>query len=288
MEGTSRHPVRRRLKNENDTYQIKDLITEKHMAKNTRMDTIRYRNTLAEIITIFVVGLVYVTLLPANIIDYINNVYGNITLPALAGIKDVLGYAVLIVISFVFGLLNYVIVRLVNSRIYKCEALLLLGKPQADENRQSINGLIADYIKEALTNICLLLVVAWVIATLLEPLRIFNAGYLILILVALLVVLFRYLSGEDAGGESILLVEYEEAYKKMFAAGVFQRRITTLEVFALFTSNIILPLLVLLFSNSIITEVTNKAVLWIIAAVLYGIEVLFQISIIRFVWKGSK
>ncbi len=194
----------------------------------------------------------------------------------------------LIVISFVFGLLNYVIVRLVNSRIYKCEALLLLGKPQADENRQSINGLIADYIKEALTNICLLLVVAWIIATLLEPLRIFNAGYLILILVALLVVLCQYLSGEEAGGDSILLGEYEEAYKKMFAAGVFQRLVTALEVFALFTSNTILPLLVLLFSNSIITEVTNDAVLWVIAAVLYGIEVLFQVLIVRFVWKGSK
>ena len=126
------------------------------------------------------------------------------------------------------------------------------------------------------------------IATLLEPLRLFNAGYLILILVALLVVLCRYLSGEDAGGESKVIVEYEEAYKKMFAAGVFQKQVSTLEGFALFTSNILLPLLVLLFSNSIITEETDSAVLWVIAVVLYGIEALFQILIFRYDWKGSK
>lgn len=258
------------------------------MAKNIGMNAFRYKNTLVENITILVVGLVYVTLLPANIIEFINKAYESISLPALAGIKDVLGYSILIVISFIFGLLNYVIIRLANSKINKSQALLLLGKPESDENKQSRNSLIADFIKDALTHICLLLVVAWVIATLLEPLRIFNAGYLILILVALLVVLCRYLSGEDAGAESKVITEYEEAYKKMFAEGVYQKRVSSLEGLALFTSNILLPLLVLLFSSSIITEVANNAVLWIIAAVLYGIETLFQILIIGYVWKGSK
>ena len=56
------------------------------MAKNTEMDTIRYKNTLVDIITIIVVGLVYVALLPANIIEYTNKAFGNITLPALTGI----------------------------------------------------------------------------------------------------------------------------------------------------------------------------------------------------------
>lgn len=251
------------------------------------MDVIRYKNTLVEIIIIFVVGLVYVTLLPANIIEYINKALGNITLPALAGINDVIGYAVLIVISFVFGLLNYVIVRLIQGKINKSQALLLLGKEQSEENKPSRNSLMADYIKDAVSHICLLLVVAWVIATLLEPSRLFNAGYLILILAALLVVLCRYLSGEDTGNESKVIGEYEEAYKKMFAAGVYQKRVSTLEGLALFTSNILLPLLVLLFSNSIITEITNIAVLWVFAAVLYGIETLFQLLIIRYVWKGS-
>lgn len=258
------------------------------MAKNTGIEAFRYKNTLVEIFTILVVGLVYVTLLPANIIEYINNAYGSITLPALAGVKDLLGYAVLIVISFIFGVLNYVIVRLVNGKINKSQALLLLGKPETEENKQSRNSLIADFIKDALTHICLLLVVAWVIATLLEPLRIFNAGYLILILVALLVVLCRYLSGENAGAESKVFLEYEEAYKKMFAEGVYQKRVSSLEGLALFTSNILLPLLVLLFSSSIITEVANNAVLWVIAAALYGIETLFQILIIGYVWRGSK
>ena len=258
------------------------------MAKNTEMDTIRYKNTLVDIITIIVVGLVYVALLPANIIEYINKAFGNITLPALTGIKDVLGYSVIIVISFIFGVLNYVIVRLVNSRINKSKAMLLLGKPQSKDNKQSSNSLIADYIKDALTHICLLLVVAWIIATLLEPLRLFNVGYLILILVALLVVLYRYLSGVDVGDESKAVKEYEEAYKKMFIVGVYQKRVTTLEGLTLFISNILLPLLVLLFSNSIIIEVTNCAVIWVIAAVLYGIETLFQIIIIRYVWKGSE
>lgn len=258
------------------------------MSKNTERDVIRYKNTLVDIVTIFVVGLVYITLLPANIIEYINKAYESITLPALAGIKDVLGYAVLVVIAFVFGVLNYVIVRLVNSRIHKSQSLLLLGKPITDDNKQSRNSLIADYIKDALTHICLLLVVAWVIATLMEPLRLFNAGYLILILVALLVVLFRYLSGEETGAGSKTVEDYEEACKKMFAAGVYQKRVTTLEGLALFTSNILLPLLVLLFSNSIITEMTNSAILWVIAAVLYGIDVLFQMLIIRYVWKGSE
>lgn len=258
------------------------------MAKNTGMNTIRYKNTLVEIIIIFVVGLVYVTLLPENIIEYINKVYGNITLPALAGVKDVLGYAVLIVISFVFGVLNYVIVKLVNGKMSKSQALLLLGKPQSDENKQSRNSLIVDSLKDAVSHICLLLVVAWVIATLLEPSRLFNVGYLILILVALLVVLCKYLSGGDVGGENKVIVEYEEAYKKMFAAGVFQKRVSTLEGLALFTANILLPLLVLLFSNSIITEMTNCAVLWVFAGVLYGIEILFQVLIIRYVWNGSK
>jgi hypothetical protein len=82
--------------------------------------------------------------------------------------------------------------------------------------------------------------------------------------------------------------EYEEAYKKMFVVGVYQKRVTTLEGLALFTSNILLPLLVLLFSNSIIIEVTNCAVLWVIVTVLYGVETLFQIIIIRYVWKGSE
>ena len=258
------------------------------MAKNTGMDTIRYKNTLVEIIIIFVIGLVYVTLLPENIIEYINKVYGNISLPALAGVKDVLGYAVLIIISFVFGVLNYVIVSLVNGKMSKSQALLLLGKPQSDDNRQSRNSLIMDFVKDAVSHICLLVVVAWVIATLLEPARIFNVGYLILILIALLVVLCKYLSGDDVGGENKVIVEYEEAYKKMFAAGVFQKRVSTLEGLALFTVNILLPLLVLLFSNNIITEMTNRAVLWVIAAVLYGIEGLFQVLIIRFVWNGSK
>ena len=258
------------------------------MANNTEMDTIRYKNTLVEIITIIVIGLVYVALLPANIIEYINKAFGNITLPALTGIKDVLGYSVIIVISFIFGVLNYVIVRLVNSRINKSKAMLLLGKPQSKDNKQSSNSLIADYIKDALTHICLLLVVAWIIATLLEPLRLFNVGYLILILVALLVVLYRYLSGVDVWDESKAVKEYEEAYKKMFIVGVYQKRVTTLEGLTLFISNILLPLLVLLFSNSIIIEVTNCAVIWVIAAVLYGIETLFQIIIIRYVWKGSE
>ena len=180
------------------------------MAKNTGIDAFKYKNTLVEILTILVVGLVYVILLPANIIEYINNAFGSLTLPALTGIKDVLGYAVLLVISFIFGVLNYVIVRLVNSKINKSQAILLLGKPQSEENKQSRNSLIADFIKDALTHVCLLLVVAWVIATLLEPLRFFNAGYLILILVALLVVLCRYLSGEDAGAENKVILEYEE------------------------------------------------------------------------------
>lgn len=258
------------------------------MTKNTEINTIRYKNTLLEIITILVVGLVYVTLLPAHIIEYINNAFANIALPALVGVKDVLGYAVLIVISFVFGVMNYVIVRLANGKTNKSQSLLLLGKPQSDENKQSRNSLIADYIKDALTHICLLLVVAWVIATLLEPSRLFNAGYLILIFVALLVVLYRYLSGEDAGGESKVIEEYEDAYKKMFAAGVLQKRVSTLEGLTLIMSNILFPLLVLLFSNSIITDVINNAVLWVIAVVLYGIDVLFQILIIRYVWKGSK
>ena len=257
------------------------------MVKNTRMDTIRYKNTLLEIVTIIVVGLVYVILLPANIIEYINKVFENITLPAVAGIKDVIGYAVLIVISFVFGVLNYVIVRLVNNRINKSEAMLLLGKQQKEENKQSRNCLIADYIKDALTHICLLLVVAWIIATLLEPSRLFNAGYLILILVSMLVVLYRYLRGEDTGSKSKVIEEYEGAYKKMFAAGVYQKRVTTLEGLAVFTGNILLPLLVLLFSNSIIAEVTNIAVLWVIAAVLYGIDVLFRMHIIRYAWSET-
>ena len=81
---------------------------------------------------------------------------------------------------------------------------------------------------------------AWIIATLLEPLRIFNAGYLILILVALLVVLCRYLSGENAGAESKAIVEHEEAYKKMFVAGVYQKRVSTLEGLVLVTGNILL------------------------------------------------
>ena len=258
------------------------------MAKDKGTYVIRYNNSLVEIIIIIVVGLVYVTLLPANIIEYINKGLENITLPALIGIKDVLGYAVLIVISFVFGVLNYVIVRLIKSKINKSQALLLLGKEQSEDNIQSRNSLIADYIKDAVSHICLLLVVAWVIATLLEPSRLFNAGYLILILAALLVVLCRYLSGVDSGNTNKVLREYEEAYKKMFAAGVFQKRVTAMEGLALFTGNILLPLLVLLFSNSIITEVTCIAVLWVIAAVLYGIDVLFQICIIRYVWKGSK
>lgn len=258
------------------------------MGQNIGKNTLRYKNTLVDIITIVVVGLVYVTLLPANIIEYINKAFENITLPALAGIKDVLGYAVLIVVSFIFGVLNYVIVRLVNGKIEKSQALLLLGKHQSEENKQSRNSLIADFIKDVLTHICLLLIVAWVIATLLEPLRLFNAGYLILILVALLVVLCRYLSGEDAGGENKVYVEYVEAYKKMFASGVFQKRVSALESLTLFTGNILLPLLVLLFSNSIITEVTNIAVLWVIALIIYGIETLFQILIIRYVWNGSK
>lgn len=231
------------------------------MAKNTEMDTIRYKNTLVEIITILVVGLVYITLLPSNMIEYVNKVFEDMTLPSLVGIKNVLGYAVLAVICFIFGVMNYVIVRLVNNKIKKSKALLLLGKPQSDENTQSKNSIIADYIKDAITHICLLLLVAWVIATLLEPSRLFNAGYLILILVALLVVLCRYLSGEDAGGENKVYVEYVEAYKKMFASGVFQKRVSALESLTLFTGNILLPLLVLLFSNSIITEVTNIAVL---------------------------
>ena len=110
--------------------------------------------------------------------------------------------------------MNYVIVWLANGKINRSQALLLLGKPQSEDNKQSRNSLIANYIKDALTHICLLLVVAWVVATLLEPSRLFNAGYLVLILVALLVVLYRYLSGEDAGGESKVIEEYEEAYKK--------------------------------------------------------------------------
>lgn len=258
------------------------------MAKNTETDAVRYSNTLIEIMIVFVVGLVYVTMLPANIVYYINNVYDNMTFPALTGIKDVLGYALLIVISFVFGVLNYVIVGLVWRKINKSEALLLLGKSQPDENKHSRNSLIADYAKDAVSHICLLLVVAWVIATLLEPLRLFNASYLILILIALLVVLYRYLSGEDAASESKVVTEYEEAYKKMFVAGVYQKRVTTLEGLSLFTSNILLPLLVLLFSNSIIKEMTNSAILWVFAAVLYGIAVLFRMLIIRFVWKGSE
>lgn len=258
------------------------------MAKNTEKDAVRYNNTLIEIMIVFAVGLVYVTMLPANIVYYINNVYDNMTFPALTGIKDVLGYALLIVISFVFGVLNYVIVGLVWRKINKSEALLLLGKSQSDENKHSRNSLIADYFKDTVSHICLLLVVAWVIATLLEPLRLFNAGYLILILVALLVVLCRYLNGEDVGGESKVLTEYEEAYKKMFVAGVYQKRVTTLEGLSLFTSNILLPLLVLLFSNSIITEMTNSAILWVIAAVLYGIAILFRILIIRYVWKEAE
>jgi len=258
------------------------------MAKNTEKDAVRYNNTLIEIMIVFAVGLVYVFMLPSNIIEHINNVYGNMTLPALTGIKDVLGYALLIVISFVFGVLNYVIVGLVRRKINKSEALLLLGKSQSDENKHSRNSLIADYAKDTVSHICLLLVVAWVIATLLEPLRLFNAGYLILILVALLVVLCRYLSGDDAGGESKVLTEYEEAYKKMYTDGVYQKRVTTLEGLSIITSNILLPLLVLLFSNSIITEELNVAVLWVIAAVLYGIEVLFRVLIIRYVWKGAE
>lgn len=258
------------------------------MANNTEMDTIRYKNTLVEIIMIFVVGLVYVALLPANIVEYVNKACGSLTLPDLAGVKDVLGYAMLIVIAFVFGIMNYVIVRLANSKIGRSQALLLLGKLESDENKLSRNSLIADYIKDALTHICLLLVVAWVIATLLEPLRLFNAGYLIIILIALLVVLYRYLSGEDSGVESKTVEEYEEAYKKMFSAGVYQKRVSTLEGFVLIICNILLPLLVLLFSNSIITEVTSSAILWVMAAVLYGIEVLFQVFIIRYVWKGSE
>lgn len=258
------------------------------MAKNTGIDAFKYKNTLVEILTILVAGLVYVILLPANIVEYINNAFGSLTLPALTGIKDVLGYAVLLVISFIFGVLNYVIVRLVNSKINKSQAILLLGKPQSEENKQSRNSLIADFIKDALTHVCLLLVVAWVIATLLEPLRIFNAGYLILILVALLVVLCGYLSGEDAGAENKVILEYEEAYKLMFAEGVYQKRVSSLEGLAQFTSDILLPLLVLLFSSSIITEVANNAVLWVIALLLYGIETLFQILIIRYVWNGSK
>lgn len=258
------------------------------MEKNTEMDTFRYKNTLVEISTILLVGLVYVTLLPSNMIEYVNKVFENMTLPSLAGIKNVLGYAVLAVICFIFGIMNYVMVRLVNGKITKSQALLLLGKPQSDENKQSKNSLIADYIKDAITHICLLLVVAWVIATLLEPSRLFNAGYLILILVALLVVLSRYLSREDAGGENKVYTEYVEAYKKMFASGVFQKRVSALEGMALFTGNILLPLLVLLFSNNIITEVTNIAVLWVIAIVIYGIETLFKILIIRYVWNGSK
>ena len=254
------------------------------MAKNTEKDAVRYNNTLIEIMFVFAVGLVYVIMLPSNIVEHINNVYGNMTLPALTGIKDVLGYALLIVISFVFGVLNYVIVGLVRRKINKSEALLLLGKSQSDENKHSRNSLIADYFKDTVSHICLLLVVAWVIATLLEPLRLFNASYLILILVALLVVLCRYLNGEDVGGESKVLTEYEEAYKKMFTDGVYQKRVTTLEGLSMITSNILLPLLVLLFSNSIITEVLNVAVLWVIAAVLYGIEVIFRVLIIRYVW----
>ena len=101
-------------------------------------------------------------------------------------------------------------------------------------------------------------------------------------------VLYRYLSGEDAGGESKVIEEYEDDYKKMFAAGVLQKRVSTLEGLTLIMSNILFPLLVLLFSNSIITDVINNAVLWVIAVVLYGIDVLFQILIIRYVWKGSK
>ena len=257
------------------------------MVKNTETNTIRYNNTLVEVIIIFVVGLVYITLLPANIIEYINKAFGNITLPALTGIKDVIGYAVLTVIAFVFGLLNYVIVRLIQGKINKSQALLLLGKEQSEDNKPSRNSLIADCIKDAVSHICLLLVVAWVIATLLEPSRLFNPGYLILILAALLVVLCRYLSGEDTGNTNKVHGEYEVAYKKMFAAGVYQKRVSTLEGIALFTSNILLPLLVLLFSNSIITKITNIAVLWVIAAVLYGIETLFQLLLIRDVWKGS-
>lgn len=258
------------------------------MAKNTVMDTIRYKNTLMEIFVIFVVGMVYVTLLPSNIIEYVNNAYEKMTLPALTGVKDVLGYSVLIVIAFVFGVLNYVIVGLVNGKISRSQALLLLGKQQSDENKQSRNSLIADYVKDTLSHVCLLLVVAWVIATLLEPLRLFNAGYLILILIALLVVLCKYLSGNDAGGENKVYEEYEGAYKKMFDDGVFQKYVTTLECFALFTSNILLPLLVLLFSNSIITEITSSAVLWVFAGLLYGIGILFQVAITRYVWKSSK
>lgn len=258
------------------------------MTKNIEMDAIRYKNTLVEISSILVVGLVYVILLPSNMIDYVNKVFENMTLPSLAGIKNVLGYAVLAVICFIFGVMNYVIVRLVNSKINKSQSLLLLGKPQSDENKQSKNSLIADYIKDAITHICLLLVVAWVIATLLEPSRLFNAGYLILILIALLVVLGRCLSGENFGGEKKVYEEYVEAYKKMFALGVFQKRVSTLEGLALFTGNTILPLLVLLFSNSIITEAMNIAVLWVITLVLYGIETLFQILIIRYVWNGSR
>lgn len=100
--------------------------------------------------------------------------------------------------------------------------------------------------------------------------------------------LYRYLSGEDAASESKVVTEYEEAYKKMFVAGVYQKRVTTLEGLSLFTSNILLPLLVLLFSNSIIKEMTNSAILWVFAALLYGIAVLFRMLIIRFVWKGSE
>lgn len=258
------------------------------MAKDIGMDTIRYKNTLVEIIIIFVVGLVYVTLLPMNIIEFINNAYERITLPALAGLKDVLGYAVLAIISFVLGLLNYVIVGLANGKMSKSQALLLLGKPQSDENKQSRNNLIVDFVKDAMSHICLLLVVAWVIATLLEPSRIFNVGYLILILVALLVVLCKYLSGVDVGGENKVIKEYEEAYKQMYAGGVYQKCVTTFEGLTLFTANIFLLLLVLLFSNSIITEMRYSAVLWVIAVVLYGIEVLFQVLIIRDVWKSSK
>lgn len=257
------------------------------MAKNSGIDAIRYKHTLMEIIVVLVVGLVYVALLPANIVENVNNLFENATFPALAGIKDVLGYAVLIFISFIFGVLNYVIVRLTNGKI--CNALLLLGKDQYDDNnKQSINSLLIDYFKDSVSHICLLLVVAWVIATIMEPSRVFNVGYLILILVALLVVLFKYLSGDNVGGESKVNEEYEEAYKKMFAAGVYQERVSTLEGLSLFTANVLLPFLVLLFSNSIISEMKNSAVLWVFALILYLIEALFQVLIVNFVWKGSK
>lgn len=258
------------------------------MAKNAEIAVIRYKNTLVEFLTIILVGLVYVTLLPANIVESFNNMYENAISPALPGIKVVLGYALLTVLAFVFGALNYAIVRLINGKVCKSKALLLFGKKQSDDNKQSKNSLLADIIKDAVSQLCFLLVVAWVIATLMEPKRVFNVGYLILILVALLVVLFKYLGDDNVGGESKVFEEYEEAYKKMFAVGVYQKCVSTLECLLLFISDLLLPLLVLLFSNSIITEMKNCALLWVLTVALYGIEVLFHVFIISYVWKGSE